>query len=342
MSAEAADAGEPRRRASFAPSFSARYADPAFKWVLTVLAGLVLALIVFFFIFLISKAHIALVHQGVFSFAFSNDWSPAQEHFGAFALVVGTLICAVIALLIAVPVAISSALFINEFASPRLKGPMTLLIDLLASVPSVVYAIWGGLVLVPALRPIQQSLADTFSFLPWVGGIVAGPSYFIAGLVLAIMITPIISSISREVVATVPVEHKEAAKALGATKWEVLKLAVLPYSRARITGAALLGLGRALGETIAVAYLIGGYAGIGGQLFAQGDSLAAAIALEFGEAASSPVYSGALIGCGLLLFIVTLIVNGAARSLVQRAENKQFRATTQSARRIEEAVAVDL
>ncbi|HVW19484.1 MAG TPA: phosphate ABC transporter permease subunit PstC [Solirubrobacteraceae bacterium] len=329
MSAETIDAGAPRRT-SFEGGFSARYADPAFKWALTALAALVLALIAFFFVFLISKAHVALAHQGLLSFAFSDDWNPPKEAFGAFSLLFGTVVTAIIALVIALPVAVSSAIFINEFATARLKGPLTLLVDLLASVPSVVYAIWGFLVLQPFLKPVQQWLADTLGFLPWVGGEVPGPGYFLSGLVLAIMITPIISAISREVIATVPVEHKEAAKALGATKWEVLRLAVLPYSRAGITGAALLGLGRALGETIAVAYLLGGYHGIGDQIFGLGDSLAGAIANEFGEAASDPIYSGALIGCGLLLFVVTLIVNALARGLVARAESKQFRAAAQS------------
>jgi len=183
-------------------------------------------------------------------------------------------------------------------------------------VPSVVYGLWGVFFLIPQLRPAMQWASDTFSFLPWVGGHVAGPSYFIAGLILAIMILPIVSAISREVIATVPNDHKEAALALGATRWEMIRTAVLPYSRAGITGAAMLGLGRALGETIAVVLVIGNAPTIGKQIFDQGYSLAAVIANEFGEAASIPVYSSALFAAGLLLFVVTLIINALAREVV--------------------------
>jgi phosphate transport system permease protein len=177
-------------------------------------------------------------------------------------------------------------------------------------------------VLIPKLRPAEQWFSDTFSFLPFVGGDVAGPNYFVAGLILAIMIVPIVSAITREVMATVPPDHKEAALALGATRWEMIRTAILPYSRAGIAGASMLGLGRAIGETIAVTLVIGNAPQIGHQLFDQGYTLAAVIANEFGEAASVPIHRAALIAAGLVLFVLTLLVNVVARGVVMRAERR--------------------
>jgi phosphate ABC transporter permease protein PstC len=301
---------------------SARRADPIFRAILMGLAALILALIAFFFVFLINKAEPALSHQGVFSFLFTNDWNPSKAIYGAWPLVVGTLITAAIALVIGVPVAVAAALFITELAPRRVRSPLVILVELLAAVPSVVYGLWGIFVLIPKLRPAEQWFSDTFAFLPFVGGNVAGPNYFIAGLILAIMILPIVSAISREVISTVPPDLKEASLALGATRWEMIRMAVLPYSRAGITGAAMLGLGRAIGETIAVTLVIGNSPVIGKQIFDQGYTLAAVIANEFGEAANDKVHAGALIAAGLVLFILTLLINALARGLVRRAENK--------------------
>jgi phosphate ABC transporter permease protein PstC len=207
--------------------------------------------------------------------------------------------------------------FVNELCPRRLRGPLAMLVDLLAAVPSVVYGLWGILVLAPKLLPAERWFASTFSFIPFIGGgTPTGPNYFIAGLILAIMILPIVSAISREVIATVPPEHKEAALALGATRWEMIRIAVLPYSRAGITGGAMLGLGRAIGETIAVVLVIGNAPVIGHHIFNQGYTLAAVIANEFGEAANTPVHSSALFAAGLVLFVLTLIVNVVARSFV--------------------------
>jgi phosphate ABC transporter permease protein PstC len=193
------------------------------------------------------------------------------------------------------------------------------MVELLAAVPSVVYGLWAVFVVIPKLLPAEKGFASTFSFIPFIGGgTVAGPNYFIGGLVLAIMILPIVSAISREVISTVPVEQKEAALALGATRWEMIKMAVLPYSRSGITGAAMLGLGRAIGETIAVTLVIGNAPQIGHHLFSQGYTLAAVIANEFGEAASSPLHRAALIAAGLVLFVLTLVVNAGARGLLGR------------------------
>jgi phosphate ABC transporter permease protein PstC len=302
-----------------------RIADPAFRWLLTGLAALILAIIALFFAFLIKKALPGFRHDGVFNFVFRNDWNPGQEIFHAWPLVAGTLITSAIALVIGVPVAVTTAVYISELAPKRIAGTLTILVELLAAVPSVVYGLWGVFILIPKLLPVQQWLSDKLAFLPFVGGTVAGPSYFIAGLILAIMILPIVCAISREVIETVPDEHKEAAMALGATRWEVMKIAVFPYSRSGIVGASMLGLGRAIGETIAVVLVIGSSPYVGKAIFDQGYTLSAVIANEFGEAASDPLQAGALIGAGLTLFVLTLVVNGVARGIVMHAESRRFR-----------------
>lgn len=302
-----------------------RLADPAFRWLLTGLAALILAIIVFFFVFLISKAEPALSHEGIFGFAFGNDWNPASGIYRAWPMVFGSLLTAAIALVIGVPVAVTTAIYIVEFAPRRLAYLLTVLVELLAAVPSIVYGIWGLFVVVPALDQPQQWFADTFDFLPFVGASVAGPSYFVAGLILAIMILPIVCAVSREVVHTVPAEHKEAALALGATRWEMVKMAILPYSRAGIVGASMLGLGRAVGETIAVVFVIGSSPLVGHSFFDQGYTLASVIATEFGEASSDELHTGALMAAGLTLFVLTLLINAVARALVMRAERRRFR-----------------
>src|SRR5436190_16664136 len=204
--------------------------------------------------------------------------------------------------------------------SPLAGLPDRVMRLVLTAVPSGVYGLWGVFFLIPKLKPAEQWFSDTFAFIPFVGGgQVAGPNYFIGGLILAIMILPIVSAITREVMATVPVEHKEAALALGATRWEMIRMAVLPYSRAGISGAAMLGLGRALGETIAATLVIGNAPDIGKTLFSQGYTLAAVIANEFGEAAADPTHRAALIAAGLVPFVLTLFVNALARYYVNRA-----------------------
>ncbi len=297
-----------------------RLPDQVLKWGLRTLAALVLALIAFFFVRLYIEAHPAFDKFGVFGFTFDNDWDVAGHKFGAWPLLAGTIITSGVALLIGVPIAIATALYITELCPRRLRSPLTITVELLAAVPSVVYGLWGVFVLIPKLRPAEQWFSDTFAFLPFIGGKVAGPNYFIAGLILAIMIIPIVSAITREVMATVPPDNKEAALALGATRWEMIRIAILPYSRAGITGAAMLGLGRAIGETIAATLVIGNAPTVGKHLFDQGYTLAAVIANEFGEAAADPLHRAALIAAGLVLFVLTLLVNGVARALVTRAE----------------------
>jgi len=311
----------PGGRSSLERSAGGRMPDRVLRWGLTALAAAILALLAYFFVRLIGQSEDALSRFGL-SFVFGNDWDVSRNIYHGAALVVGTLITSAIALVIGVPVAVAAALFIQELCPRRLRGPLSVLVDLLAAVPSVVYGLWGVFVLIPKLLPAEKWFASTFSFIPWIGGgTVTGPNYFIAGLILAIMILPIVSAISREVIATVPAENKEAALALGATRWEMIRMAVLPYARPGITGGAMLGLGRAIGETIAVVLVIGNAPLIGHHLFNQGYSLAAAIANEFGEAANSQLHSSALFAAGLVLFILTLIVNVIARYFVVRGQH---------------------
>ena len=307
-----------------APKRRAWSGDRVLRWILTVLAAGILALIAFFFIRLIVEAQPAFSKFGVFGFTFDNNWDVARDTFGALPLVVGTLITSAIALVIGVPVAVAAALFLTELCPRRLRSPLTVMVELLAAVPSVVYGLWGFLVLVPKLKGAEEWFGRTFDFLPFVGPNVPGPNYFIAGLILAIMILPIVSAISREVIATVPAEHKEAALALGATRWEMIKVAVLPYARPGISGGAMLGLGRAIGETIAVTLVIGNAPTIGHTIFSQGYTLAAVIANEFGEAANDPTHRAALIAAGLVLFVLTLLVNVIARYFVVRGTRNRY------------------
>jgi phosphate ABC transporter permease protein PstC len=303
----------------FGRSPASRLPDQVLQWGLTTLAVLILLLIAYFFVRLIGESGTAFNKFGA-SFIFGNDWDVSRQIYHGAPLVVGTLITSAIALVIGVPVAVATALYITELCPRRFRAPLTIVVELLAAVPSVVYGLWAFIVIVPFLKPAEQWFADTFSFIPFVGGHVAGPNYFIAGLVLAIMILPIVSAITREVMSTVPSDHKEAALALGATRWEMIRTAILPYSRAGISGAAMLGLGRAIGETIAVTIVIGNAPQIGDSLFSQGYTLAAVIANEFGEAASNPLHRSALIAAGLVLFVLTLFVNLIARFYVLRAE----------------------
>ena len=312
----------------------ARLPDQVLQFGLAGIAAGVLVLLAAFLVTLAAQSSAALGQVGVLDFLFRNNWDTSQlvqggacdlgVHctFGAWPMILGTLLTAGTALVIGVPIAVATALYLTELTPRRVRGPLAVLVDLLAAVPSVVYGLWGFAVLAPTLRPVQQWFADTFSFLPFWAGQVDGPSYFVAGLVLAVMILPIVSAISREVIATVPAEQKEAALALGATRWEMIRTAVLPYARPGITGGAMLGLGRAIGETIAVAYVIGGSTTLGHSIFQQGESLAGVIALQFGEAESTPLYKSSLFTAGLILFALTLLVNLGARRYVVRREGR--------------------
>ena len=301
----------------------ARLPDRLVRIGLTVISAAILVLLAYFFVKLTLEARPVFEKFGVLNFIFENNWDVSKGIYGALPLVVGTLITAALALVIGVPVAVAVALFLTELCPHRVRGSLTVLVDLLAAVPSVVYGLWAFYFLIPKLKPAEQWFADTFHFIPFVAtDNVAGPNYFIAGLILAIMILPIVSAISREVLSTVPADQKEASLALGATRWEMIRTSMLPYARRGIVGGSMLGLGRAIGETIAVTIVIGDNPILGHSIFDQGYTLAAVIANEFSEAASDPLHKAALIGAGLVLFVLTLLVNSVARLLVIRSERE--------------------
>lgn len=259
------------------------------------------------------------------SFVWSKTWDPAHMEFGALALIYGTVVSSVIALALGVPVSLGIALFVTEVAPDWLRRPVIYVVDLLATIPSVVYGLWGILVFAPAVQGFYQNVADFFSGVPVLGLLfsgnpVVGRSIMTAGVILAIMIVPIVTSIARVVFATVPSEQKEAAYGLGATRWEMIRGAVLPHSRSGVVAGVMIGLGRALGETIAVALVIGSSAQITARLFSSGDSMAAVIANQFGEAAG--IHRSALIGLGVALFVLTLLVNVFARWIVSRSAHE--------------------
>lgn len=302
---------------------SAASGDRLLLWGLRGVAWTVLALLLFFLLQLLRDSQEVISTMGL-DFLLKNDWDVSHDIYGALPLVVGTLVTSALALVIGVPIAVASAVYLTELCPQRFRRSLTALLELLAAVPSVVYGLWGFFVLIPILRPAMEWLDSTFGFLPFVGSdqAIAGPSYFMAGLILAIMILPIVSAVSREVLASVPREQREAALALGATRWETIRLAVLPPARDGIFSASILGLGRAIGETIAVTIVIGNAAVIGDSIFSQGYSLAAVIANEFGEAASQPLHRSALIASGLVLLVLTLAVNVVADLIVARAERR--------------------
>jgi phosphate transport system permease protein len=251
---------------------------------------------------------------------FANNWNPGANQFGVLAFIYGTAITAVIALIIAVPVSVGIALLLTEVVPRRWARPIVYVVDLLAVVPSVVWGLWGILVLAPWLQKIYTDIASGVNGIPVLDSLfgqpVSGASFFTAGLILAFMITPIVTSLAREVIATVPTIDKEGAYALGATRWEMIRGAVWPHSQGGVVGAVLLGLGRAMGETIAVALVIGSSPEITSHLFAPGYNLPAGIANLFGEATGE--FRAALMGMGVLLFVLTIIINVAARGIVER------------------------
>ena len=256
-------------------------------------------------------------------FITSSTWIPAENKFGALAFIYGTVLSSLIALVLAVPVSLGIALYANEAAPRRLRKPVVYVMDLLAAIPSVVYGLWGIIVLAPAIQPVYKAISGAVGDVPVLGWFFngeSGRSYMTAGIILAIMITPIITSLSREVIATVPSAQREAAYGMGATRWEMIRAAVLPWSRGGIVGSVMLGLGRAMGETIAVALVIGSQPQITTHLFEAGDSMAAVIVNQFGEA--SGTHRAALIGLGVVLFGVTIIVNVSARGIVSQFDRR--------------------
>jgi phosphate transport system permease protein len=256
---------------------------------------------------------------------FTVDWNPATNNFGAMSFVYGTVITAAIAIILSVPVSVAIALLLTEVVPRRWARPIVYVVDLLAVVPSVVWGLWGILVFAPWLYHIYTSIASGVKGIPVLdplfGQPVSGASFFTAGIILAFMITPIVTSLSREVMATVPQIDREGAYALGATRWEMITGAVWPHSQGGVVGAVLLGLGRAMGETIAAALVIGSSPVITSHLFAAGYDMPAVIANQFGEASGE--FRAALIGLGVMLFVITIVINLIARGVVERSARRK-------------------
>ena len=267
-------------------------------------------------------AHSALSrHKFGWSFLVTRTWDPVAEQFGALPFIYGTVVTSVLALLLGIPLGVGAAIFLAELAPPRISSGLTFLIELLAAVPSVIFGLLGVFVLIPTLHKIEDPLRSVLGWTPLFQGPFYGVSLLSAGVVLAVMIIPFIISISREVILAVPNEQREAALALGATRWESTWDVVVPYAYKGITGSIFLSLARALGETMAVTMVIGNDPKIVTSLFAPGYSIAAIIANEFAEAPGE-LYTSALIELGLVLFALTIVINGAARILVASATQK--------------------
>jgi phosphate transport system permease protein len=285
--------------------------------VLVLLAGVMIALL-----------HGSLPAWRVFGFDFltSESWNPVTEKFGALPAIYGTLLTSFIAMLIGIPVSIGIAIFLTEICPERLRRTIGTAIELLAGIPSIIYGIWGLFVFAPWLQVhVQPFFIDTFANIPVLNQLFAGPPYGIglltAGLILAIMVLPFITSITREVFETVPPVLKEAAYGIGCTRWEVMRRVVIPYTRVGIIGGVMLGLGRALGETMAVTFVIGNAHKVSASILAPGTTISATIANEFTEAVGD-LYTASLVALGLILFFITFVVLAAARLMLMRIARK--------------------
>jgi phosphate transport system permease protein len=259
-------------------------------------------------------------------FVTTNDWNPVTKRFGAAPFLYGTVVTSFIALILAAPLSIAISIYLTELAPRRIMRPVATLVDMLAAIPTVILGLWGILVLGPFMRDtIEPALHSVLGFLPIFDGDPSAFGYLTAALILTIMITPIITSVTREVFETVPADLKEASYALGATRWEMVRQVVLPYSRPGIVGATILGLGRAIGEAIAVAQVIGGANLINASLFHTGGTLAAQIASQFQNSAG--LQKASLAYLGLILLIFAVVVNVIARVIVQRGKIKDVDVT---------------
>jgi phosphate transport system permease protein len=281
--------------------------------VLVILSGIIISLV---------YGSLPALRAFGFSFLYEDVWNPVTEKFGAIAPIYGTIVTSLIAMLIAVPVGLFISLFLTELCPMWLRRPIGIAIELLAGIPSIIYGIWGLFVFAPFLQQtLQPFLIDTLGELPGIGMLFAGPPYGIgiltAGLILAIMVLPFITSISRDVFEAVPPVLKEAAYGVGCTTWEVVRYVVLPYARVGVIGGVMLGLGRALGETMAVTFVIGNAHRIAGSILAPGTTISATIANEFTEAVGD-LYTSSLIALGLILFVITFIVLAIARLMLMR------------------------
>lgn len=285
--------------------------------VLLLLAGVIVTLI--------EGSWLALSTFGP-GFLSTEKWNPVTEEFGALAPIYGTIVTSIIAMVIGIPISLGIAIFLTELCPPRLKRGISTAIELLAGIPSIIYGIWGLFVLAPFLQAhVQPLVIDAFAGVPLLGVLFAGPPYgigvFTAGIILSIMVLPYITSVTRDVFETVPPVLKESAYGLGCTTWEVVTKVVLPFTRTGVIGGIMLGLGRALGETMAVTFVIGNAHRISGSILAPGTTISASIANEFTEA-ETELYSSSLIALGLLLFVITFIVLSIARFMLYRLKQK--------------------
>lgn len=302
-----------------------RLSDRLFFWLTRAAALTVLGILGAVIVALMIGAWPALKEFG-FGFLVTESWNPVTEKFGAIAPVYGTLVTSLIAMLIAVPVGLLIAVFLTELCPLWLRKPIGIAIELLAGIPSIIYGIWGLFVFAPFLQQhVQPLFIDTFQNVPVLSILFAGPPYgigmFTAGLILAIMVLPFVTSISRDVFDAVPPVLKEAAYGVGCTTWEVFRYVVLPFTRVGVIGGFMLGLGRALGETMAVTFVIGNAHHVSASLFAPGTTISASIANEFTEAVGD-LYTSSLIALGLILFFITFIVLAIARYMLLRLQRQ--------------------
>jgi phosphate transport system permease protein len=286
--------------------------DGWFRLILRVVAILVVIPVLWMMVDTFAETVPVWQRFGIPGFVTGLRWAPSFTIYGALPFIYGTLLTSAIAMLIAVPVAVLIALLITEILPPRARSTVAVTVDLLAAIPSVVYGLWGLLVLVPFLRPFEQAVAGTLGkVVPFLAGPTPGPSYFAAGVVVSIMIIPIIAALSREVFAATPRLQREAVRALGGTRWDVIRTVVIPLGRSGVLAAIILGLARAIGETIAVTMVIGNAPKIGASIFSPGFTLASVIANEFNEA-NQELHPEALIALGLVLLVISVLVNGSA------------------------------
>jgi phosphate transport system permease protein len=299
--------------------------DLIFRTVTQVAAVTVLALLAGV-IFALAEGSLPAWQAFGLDFFTSESWNPVTEKFGALPAIYGTLLTSFIAMLIGVPVSLGIAIFLTEICPPGLRRTIGTAIELLAGIPSIIYGIWGLFVFAPWFQVhVQPLLIDTFANIPVLNQLFAGPPYGIglltAGLILAVMVLPLVTSITREVFDTVPPVLKEAAYGIGCTRWEVMRRVVIPYTRVGIIGAVMLGLGRALGETMAVTFVIGNAHRISSSIMAPGTTISASIANEFTEAVGE-LYTSSLVALGLILFLITFVVLAFSRLMLMRVERK--------------------
>ncbi len=298
-----------------------RWGDILFKGTTTAFAVLVLAIIGAIIVVLYSKGHLAMSHFG-WKFLWNTAWDPVREDFGALTSIYGTVVSSLLAILIATPISIGIAIFLTEMAPPWLQKPVSLGVEMLAAVPSIIYGMWGLFVFAPIMaRTVQPWLKSHLGMLPLFQGIPMGIGMMTAAVILAIMVIPFITSVARDVFSLVPAMSKESAYGLGATTWEVIRGVVIPHTRSGLVGAIFLGLGRALGETMAVTFVIGNAHKISASLLDPSNTIASTLANEFSEA-TTPLYISSLIELGLLLFLITTTILALAKFMLWRIESQ--------------------